>query len=152
MFERYETGQFSLSALSKDVRHRWGTVHLKNQPTQDAHEPVLRRAIQVAGAHLRGTHPTLISPELYARAQSALHGHNRPKYRKHEIAFRGLLTCAHDDCTVTAELKKNKYVYYRVQRWAWTVCTAAFSRGRNRRETGERAKGRVPPIRSGPRH
>ena len=24
-----------------------------------------------------------------------------------------MLTCAHDNCTVTAELKKNKYVYYR---------------------------------------
>jgi hypothetical protein len=29
------------------------------------------------------------------------------------MAFRGMLTCAHDDCAVTAELKKNKYVYYR---------------------------------------
>ena len=35
------------------------------------------------------------------------------KYGKHDIAFRGMLTCAHDDCTVTAELKKGKYVYYR---------------------------------------
>ncbi|MGB6192322.1 MAG: zinc ribbon domain-containing protein, partial [Terracidiphilus sp.] len=60
-----------------------------------------------------GTHPTFISPDLYARAQDVLHGHNKPKYRKHEIAFRGMLTCAHDNCTVTAELKKNTYVYYR---------------------------------------
>jgi hypothetical protein len=37
----------------------------------------------------------------------------KPKYSKHDIAFRGLLTCAHDNCTVTAELKKGKYVYYR---------------------------------------
>jgi hypothetical protein len=28
------------------------------------------------------------------------------------MAFRGMLTCAHDNCTVTAEIKKNKYVYY----------------------------------------
>jgi len=42
-----------------------------------------------------------------------LHGHNKPKYGKHDIAFQGMLTCAHDNCTVTAELKKNKYVYYR---------------------------------------
>ena len=42
-----------------------------------------------------------------------MHGHNKPKYGKHDIAFQGMLTCAHDNCTVTAELKKNKYVYYR---------------------------------------
>ena len=64
-------------------------------------------------AHIPGHTPRLISPELYAQAQSVLRGHNRPKYGKHDIAFRGLLTCAHDDCTVTGELKKNKYVYYR---------------------------------------
>jgi hypothetical protein len=29
------------------------------------------------------------------------------------VVFRGLLTCAHDDCVVTAEVKKEKYVYYR---------------------------------------
>ena len=42
-----------------------------------------------------------------------LHGHNNPKYGKHDIAFRGMLRCAHDNCTVTAELKKKKYIYYR---------------------------------------
>ena len=29
------------------------------------------------------------------------------------MAFRALLTCAHDNCVVTAEVKKEKYVYYR---------------------------------------
>lgn len=37
---------------------------------------------------------------------------NRPKHQKHEFAFAGLLTCAFDDCGVTAEIKKGKYVYY----------------------------------------
>jgi len=30
-----------------------------------------------------------------------------------EFAFRGLLTCAYDNCLVTAEIKKNRYTYYR---------------------------------------
>lgn len=38
---------------------------------------------------------------------------NEPKHRKHAFAFVGLLRCAHDGCTVTAELRKGKYVYYR---------------------------------------
>jgi hypothetical protein len=50
---------------------------------------------------------------IYACAQDVLHGFNRPKYSKRDIAFRGLLTCAHYNCTVTAEVKKEMYVYYR---------------------------------------
>jgi len=65
------------------------------------------------GKLYRGTHPTFIVPDLYERVQSVLRSHNKPKYGKQEIAFRGLLTCAHDNCTITAERKKGKYVYYR---------------------------------------
>jgi site-specific DNA recombinase len=43
---------------------------------------------------------------------AVLDGHNRPKYAKREIAFRGLLNCGYDGCAETGELKKEKYVYY----------------------------------------
>jgi chorismate mutase len=42
-----------------------------------------------------------------------IHGRHKGKYGKHDIAFRGMMTYAHDNLTVTAELKKGKYVYYR---------------------------------------
>jgi site-specific DNA recombinase len=113
VFERYATGQYSLVALSKDVRHRWGTRISKTNLHKMLTNPFYIGQFKWQGRTYDGTHPTLISSDLYTRAQAVLHGHNRPKYRKHDIAFRGLLTCAHDDCTVTAELKKNKYVYYR---------------------------------------
>ena len=38
---------------------------------------------------------------------------NKPRYRKHDFAFRGLLKCAYDQSLVTAEIKKSKYTYYR---------------------------------------
>ncbi len=60
-----------------------------------------------------GTHTPIITPELCARVHAVMHGLNKPKYRKRDVAFRGLLTCAHDKCVVTAEVKKEKYVYYR---------------------------------------
>jgi hypothetical protein len=50
---------------------------------------------------------------LFNQVQQVFRGHNKPKYRRHEFAFGGLLNCAYDGCTVTAELKKAKYVYYR---------------------------------------
>ncbi len=36
-----------------------------------------------------------------------------PTTRKSASAFRGLMTCAYDDCMVTGEIQKEKYVYYR---------------------------------------
>jgi site-specific DNA recombinase len=60
-----------------------------------------------------GTHPIYVKPELFEQVQTVLTGHNRPKYSKREIAFRGLMQCAYDGCTLTGDIQKGKYVYYR---------------------------------------
>jgi site-specific DNA recombinase len=49
----------------------------------------------------------------FQRVQDVFAGRNKPKYRKHDFPFRGLLICAHDGCTVTTERHKGKYDYYR---------------------------------------
>jgi len=58
-----------------------------------------------------GTQTPLITAELFDQAQAVFRGHNKPKYRKHEFAFSGLLRCAYDDCMVTAEIQENRYTY-----------------------------------------
>src|SRR5438067_1959696 len=65
-----------------------------------------------AGERHKGTHSALINPNLFQRVQAIFAGHNKPKYRKHKFAFSGLLTCAFDDCMVTAGMQKQKYTYY----------------------------------------
>jgi hypothetical protein len=55
----------------------------------------------------------LVSLGLFQRVQDTFTGKNKPKYRKHQFAFAGLLRCAHGGCVVTTELQKGKYVYYR---------------------------------------
>ena len=59
--------------------------------------------------------------------QVVLRGHNKPKYGKQEIAFRGLLRCAHDNCTITGERKKGKYVYYRCTGYRGKCATPRFT-------------------------
>ena len=54
-----------------------------------------------------------MSHDLFQRVQDVFAGRNKPKYRKHEFAFAGLLRCSHDGCTVTTELQKGRYIYYR---------------------------------------
>jgi hypothetical protein len=65
------------------------------------------------GIEYKGIHVPIISSSLFAAAQNVFAGRNKPKYRKHNLAFAGFLTCAHDNCTVTTKLQKGKYVYYR---------------------------------------
>ena len=65
------------------------------------------------GVKYKGKHEPLIDAATFDRVQRVFASHNKPKYRKHDFAFAGLLTCAHDGCTVTTELHKGKYVYYR---------------------------------------
>ena len=42
--------------------------------------------------------------------QDVFSGKKKSKYRKHNFAFAGLLTCVHDGCSVTTELQKRKYI------------------------------------------
>jgi len=59
-----------------------------------------------------GTHVPLISNERFQEVQAVFQGRNKPRHTTREFAYRGLLTCAYDNCKVTAEVKKERYIYY----------------------------------------
>jgi len=65
------------------------------------------------GKTYTGTQTPLVDRSLFEQVQFVFHGRNKPRSQKHDFAFRKLLTCAYDDCMVTAEIKKEKYSYYR---------------------------------------
>jgi site-specific DNA recombinase len=114
IFELYATGNCSLAEVRQMVRTETGKLITKSH----IHDGILRNPFYIGffawdGEQHRGTHPALISPALFQQVQAVLDGHNKPKYQKREFAFGGLLTCAYDDCMVTAEFKKEKYTYYR---------------------------------------
>ena len=91
IFELYASGQYSLSELRKAVRSETG----KTISRAYLHTILTSRFYvgQFLWANVySGNHPVFISLDLYERVQAVLHRHNKPKYRKHEFAFRGLLT------------------------------------------------------------
>ena len=62
----------------------------------------------------RIAHAAHLARDLFARVQAVLQHKPRGRYQKQRHPFMGLLTCGADcGCTMTAELKKGKYVYYR---------------------------------------
>jgi site-specific DNA recombinase len=113
IFELYASGAHSLVTLRKAVLNELGT-----KLSRAYLETLLKNRFYLGyfiwqGIEYKGQHVALISADLFARAQAAFARRNKPKYRKHDFAFAGLLLCAHDGCTVTCELQKGKYVYYR---------------------------------------
>ncbi len=113
IFELYASGAHTLSTVSKTIRMEFGkrinrcTVHLllKNR--------FYVGTFEWSGESYAGTHPVFIRADIFERVQSILTGHNRPKYSKRDIAFRGLMQCAYDGCLLTGDVQKDKYVYYR---------------------------------------
>ncbi len=63
-----------------------------------------------------GVYKPLVTPDLFDRAQIAMGLRARPRETKHKFAFTGLILCSHCGASITAEIKKRKYVYYRCAR------------------------------------
>jgi site-specific DNA recombinase len=141
IFELYASEQYSLSELRNALRATTGKTISRGYLHTILTNPFYLGQFSWGGQLYRGTHPTFISADLYERVQTVLRGHNKPKYRKHEIAFRGLLTCAHDHCAITAERKKGKYVYYRCTGYRGKCVTPRFTEPEMAEKLAEVLKG-----------
>jgi site-specific DNA recombinase len=113
IFELYASGEHSLVTLRRTALNELGL-----RLSRSYFEKILKNRFYLGyflwqGVEYKGTHEPLISFDLFNRVRDVFAGRNKPKHRKHACAFAGLLRCAHDGCTVTAELQKGKYVYYR---------------------------------------
>ncbi len=113
MFTLYASGQHSLNGVRKILRAEFGVKLAKGYLERLLKNPFYKGQFIWEGKLYSGTQTLLISAELFEQVQAVFRGHNKPKYRKHDFAFSGLLRCAYDDCMVTAEIQKNRYTYYR---------------------------------------
>jgi site-specific DNA recombinase len=146
LFEMYRTGAHTLSTVTNAIRIETcrtisrGNVHriLKNR--------FYIGSIEWMGKTFAGTHPLFVNRQTFEEVQAVLEGHNRPKYSKRDIAFRGLMTCAYDDCMVTGEVQKAKYVYYRCTGYRGKCGLPRFREEDLANRLGEPLKGlQVPP-------
>jgi site-specific DNA recombinase len=113
MFELYATGRYSLASLRQFFKAEYGKVFTKWHLERLLKNPFYIATYEWEGKSYAGTHPPLVSPEIFSRVRDVLSDKARARKQKHEFAFSGLLRCAYDKCAVTAEFKKQKYTYYR---------------------------------------
>ncbi len=119
IFEWYATGRYSLQTVTKmarehGLRHRSGTPVPKASIHRLLTNPLFTGDIIWDGRRYKGRHEPLVSHELFERVQNVLNGKpGKHRQTKRDFAFAGLLTCGHCGCSLTAEMKKSRYIYYR---------------------------------------
>jgi len=119
LFEWYASGRYSQKTVaSKAYQEGLGYRKSGQRFSPGTMEKILRNPIYYGYFRwdrklIKGNHEPLISKGLFDQVQAQLSRLNKPKGRKHEFAFRGLLTCGYCGCSMTADIHKGKYIYYR---------------------------------------
>lgn len=66
----------------------------------------------IKGTFYPGKHDPIVSLDLYQQVQRAFQRGNRTKKVKNDFAFSGLITWHRGGCAVTAQIQRERYVYY----------------------------------------
>ena len=117
MFEQYVTGRSSVRNLEamlfeKGLRSRKGKRVHRSSIALLLKNPFYIGDFLWTGKRYHGNHPPLIEKSLFDRAQAVTARRNDTRSNAHRFAYSGLLKCAHCGSSVTAEIKKDRYIYY----------------------------------------
>lgn len=125
MFELYATGRYTLKDLVKEAGKQGMVSWKSGNPLHISaihlilRNPLYKGEYRWLDTWHRGSHPPLVTPELWARVQDIREGRGttHTAVKKHEFAFNGLVHCGvcaaegHKRLLV-GEIQKEKYVYY----------------------------------------
>ena len=119
-FERYSTGELSLDALTEALAEKGLRNRLENPPAKSAvhgmlRNPVYAGVVRWKGIERDGTHPPLVSRELFAKVQSVLDAHSTGGERswKHDHYLKGTLICASCGSRLYYVVAKGRFGYFR---------------------------------------
>ncbi len=119
MFELYASGLHSFQTVANEmdkvgVKNAHGRKILPSRIEETLKNPFYYGVMRIKGEMHPHKYPPLISEELFYKAKRVMSGHNKApvQYAGKPILLRGLITCQHCGCTVSGDIKKEKYVYY----------------------------------------
>lgn len=120
LFEWYSTGNYSLSELGDKafaagiVSKRKGKKLYKSMIHKILSNPIYYGAFLWSGKKYRGIHEPIVSKELFDKVQIIVNDKNQcpTRHSRYDWAFQGLVRCGHCGCALSAEFKKEKYIYY----------------------------------------
>jgi len=119
-FERYATGELSLASLTEALAGKGLRNRLGNPPGISAihrmlRNPVYAGVVRWRGVDREGTHPRLVSRELFDNVQSVLEAHSSGGERrwKHDHYLKGTLVCADCGSKMYFAMAKGRFGYFR---------------------------------------
>jgi len=117
MFELYATGEYSIRGLQSHVTERGLTSRKGNPVMRSSVAEMLKNPFYYgdflwSGKQYHGKHPPVIDKALFTRVQAVISNKNRTRDSVRGFVYTGLLKCAECNCSVTAEIKKGRYIYY----------------------------------------
>lgn len=117
-FELYATGDYSLFDIRKALIEMGFALRNGGRPPRTSIELMLKNPFYYGefrwrGQLFKGNHEPLISRSLFDRVQTKLADKGPGVFQEREFAFGQFMTCGHCGCAITAEIKKEKYIYYR---------------------------------------
>jgi len=117
IFELYNTGQYSVKAISdqlytEGLRSRSGRKYYKSKIHKILNDPFYCGIMEHDGKGYLGQHEPIISKKLFDSVQAILNKKTHIKRQVIPFAFRGILKCANCGCQLTATKKKGKHIYY----------------------------------------
>ena len=118
MFEWYATGDYSVSAVRElavaaGLKTRGGNPVVRSEVERILKNPFYAGRFIWKGKEYDGKHPALVSVELFEKVQWAFRKDGKPETKRMRLfPYTGLIKCSFCGCSVTAERKKQLYVYY----------------------------------------
>jgi site-specific DNA recombinase len=118
-FEHYASGAYSLKGVVNklyEMGFRFRPSTAKPSLSNIHHiltNPIYSGRFTFRGHAYIGKHEPLVSASMFNEVQRNLKIAGKCDYEKRSIAFQGLIKCGHCGGTVTGDIKKKKYIYYR---------------------------------------
>lgn len=117
-FNLYDSGMYSLKSLADKLYNDGLRSKTGKKVPKSTIEFMLKNVFYTGVFKFEGKiyenakHKAIISKELFYRVQDRLIDPNKSKKHNIDFAYTGLIRCQHCGCLLTAELKKEKYIYY----------------------------------------
>jgi len=117
MFKLYATGGYSIRGLQAYITERGLTTRRGKPVVRSSIAEMLKNPFYYGdfiwnGKQYHGKHPPIIDKALFDKVQAVISNKNRTRASVRGFAYTGLLKCAECGCSITAEIKKDRYIYY----------------------------------------
>jgi site-specific DNA recombinase len=141
LYEWFATGTYSLKTLAAKARKEGLRLGQGNLHKSIVHQ-ILRKRLYSGdfdweGITYHGTHEPLVTKEVWERVRELIetkkpkrefNEDGTPKYTTPDFTYSGIITCGHCGCSMTAEIKKGKYIYYHCTNGKRTNCPEPYTR------------------------